>query len=117
MFASIAETSSTVITSETHFTPDEKRNLLFNINCPLEIQIEDFNENWWPLISNIWTQWNSYKQVNGDVTKVFACRFTKYRDSSSRQKENISKEKRRVTKTRPSGLCNAKIKVISKLFY
>ena len=45
-----------LITSTTNFTPDEKRDLLY-----------DFNENWWPIVSNIWTQWNSSKHMNGDV--------------------------------------------------
>lgn len=73
--------------------------------------MDDFNENWWPIISITWTQWNSSKHVDGDVRKVIACRFTKHRKSSTRQKENIPNEKRRITRTRPSGLCNAKIKV------
>ncbi|CAG8599777.1 7702_t:CDS:2 [Cetraspora pellucida] len=95
----------------TDLAPDERRGLLFDVNMPLEIPIDDFNDTWWPLVSNIWTQWNSYKGVNGDVSKVFACRFTKHRDSSGRQKENIPNEKRRMTKSRSSGLCEAKIKV------
>ena len=103
---------SSIPASIAKLTPDEKRTLLFNINCSLEIPMEDFNENWWPLVSNIWSQWNSYSQTNGDFWKVFACRFTKHRNSSTRQKENIPVEKRRITKTRPSGLCHAKIKVL-----
>ena len=35
----------------------------------------------------------------------------KHRESSTRQKENVPNEKRRITKTRPSSLCFAKIKV------
>jgi hypothetical protein len=86
--------TSLVDTSTANFTPDERRKLLFDVDCPLNIPIDDFNENWWPLVSNIWTQWNSYKQANGDIWKVFACRFTKHRESSTRQKENIPNEKR-----------------------
>ena len=56
-----------IITSTSNLTPDEKRGLLFDIDCSIEILMEDFNNNWWPLVSNVWTQWNSYKQVNGDV--------------------------------------------------
>jgi hypothetical protein len=108
---STAASDVMLITSTTNFTPDEKRDLLFNINHTLEIPMDDFNENWWPIVSNIWTQWNSCKHTNGDVRKVFACRFTKHQKSSMRQKENIQNEKRRITRTRPSGLCNAKIKV------
>lgn len=99
-----------VLTSES-LTPDEKRNYLFNINGLLKIQIEDFNDNWWLVVSNIWTQWGSYKHKSGNIRKVFICRFTKHRESSSREKENIPNEKRRVMKTRPSGLCHAKIEV------
>ena len=59
-----------LVTSTSNFTPDEKRDLLFNINCTLEIPMDDFNENWWPIVLNIWTQWNSSKHTNGDVRKV-----------------------------------------------
>src|SRR6266498_4019363 len=68
--------TSSVITLSANFTLDEKWNLLFNINDSLEISMEDFEENWWSLVSNIWTQWNSYKLENGNYWKVFACRFT-----------------------------------------
>ncbi|RHZ89850.1 hypothetical protein Glove_9g317 [Diversispora epigaea] len=98
--------------SLTSLTPEEKRCLLFNVTCSLEIPIEDFDKNWWPLISNIWTIWGSYKQQNGDVRKDFVCRLMKHRESSIRKKENIPNEKRRITKTRPSGLCCAKIKIL-----
>ena len=77
-----------------NLTPDEKRGLLFDVSCSLEIPIEDFDENWWPLVLNIWTQWDSYKQANGNVWKDFACRLMKHRESSSRKKENIPIEKR-----------------------
>ncbi|CAB5200016.1 unnamed protein product [Rhizophagus irregularis] len=113
MSVSSVNTSATILVAAqmTNITSEEKRNLLFDVNCFLEVQMEDFDENWWPLVSNIWTQWTSYKQVNGNFWKIFTCYFTKYRDSSTRQKENISNEKCRITKTRPSGLCHAKIKV------
>ena len=48
--------TSLVGMSTANFTPDEKRNLLFDVDCPLEIPMDDFNENWWPIVSNIWTQ-------------------------------------------------------------
>ncbi|GBC09883.1 hypothetical protein RclHR1_00920001 [Rhizophagus clarus] len=102
---------SDTITPPEDLTPDEKRSLLFNVSCSLEILMKDFDKDWWPLVSNIWTQWNSHTQVNGNVRKVFACRFTKHRVSSTRSKENIPNEKRRVTKIRPSKICNAKIRV------
>lgn len=99
-----------IISPSANLTPDEKRNLIFNLDNVLEIPIEDFDNNWWPLITNIWTQWNSWKLVNGDSWKVFACRFTKHRESSKR-KENIQNNKRRKTSVRPSNICQAKIKI------
>lgn len=37
-------------------TLNEKRDLLFDIDCSLEIPIDDFNENWWSLVLNVWTK-------------------------------------------------------------
>src|SRR6185503_12177159 len=31
----------------------QKRDLLFYVNCSLEIPTNDFDDNWWPLVSNI----------------------------------------------------------------
>lgn len=95
----------------TNFTPDEKRAFLFNVKDTLEILEEEFDNSWWPLVSNIWTQYNSCKLNNGDSWKVFTCRFTKHRESSTR-KNDIPNSKRRATMIRPSGLCDAKIKII-----
>jgi len=78
----------------TNLTPEEKRNLLFNVSRSLEIPMKDFDENWWPLISNVWTQWSSYKQENGNFQKDFACRFMKHQKSSTRNQENIPNAKR-----------------------
>lgn len=89
----------------------QRRDLLFYVNSSLEIPTKDFNDNWWPLVSNIWTKWDSYEYVNGDIRKTFVCRFMKHRESSARQKENIPGEKRRITKIRQPGLCLAKINV------
>ncbi|RHZ51439.1 hypothetical protein Glove_478g118 [Diversispora epigaea] len=94
-----------------HFTSDEKRALLFNIKNTLEISEEEFDNSWWPLVSNVWTQFNSCKLNNGDSWKVFTCRFTKHRESSTR-KENIPIKKQRTTMIRPANICHAKIKVI-----
>ena len=104
-------TTPLIITSTSNLTPDEKRELLFNVRRTLEIPMEDFNDEWWPLVSNIWTKWDSYEYVNGNIRKIFACRFMKHRKSSTRQKENIPNEKRKITKTRPPGICSAMIKV------
>ncbi|CAG8470748.1 3420_t:CDS:2, partial [Scutellospora calospora] len=53
------------------------------------VPIEDFDENWWLLVTNMWMQWNIYKYVNSDICKVFACYFTKHQSSSTWQKENL----------------------------
>jgi hypothetical protein len=99
-----------IITLTSNLTPDEMRNLLFDIDRTLEIPMETFNDKWWPLVSNIWMKWDSYNYANGDIRKTFACRFMKHRESSTRQ-ENIPNEKRRITKIRPSGICSAMIKI------
>jgi hypothetical protein len=94
-----------------NLSPDEKRALLFNVGNLFEVPEEEFDKNWWPLVSNIWTQYNSRKYINGDFCKIFTCRFTKHRDSSKRKKE-VPTKKRRMTMTRLPGLCHAKIKVL-----
>ncbi|CAG8857613.1 34735_t:CDS:2, partial [Gigaspora margarita] len=81
MFTTTPCATTPLVLTSVSLTPDEKRNYLFDVN-------------------------GSYKHINGDIQKVFTCRFTKHR---SREKENIPNEKRRLTKTWPSGLCHAKI--------
>ncbi|CAG8815693.1 10756_t:CDS:1, partial [Dentiscutata erythropus] len=39
-----------------NLAPNEKWNLLFNVNFLLEILVNDFDNIWWPLVSNIRTQ-------------------------------------------------------------
>ncbi|RGB22033.1 hypothetical protein C1646_776772 [Rhizophagus diaphanus] len=50
--------------------------------------------------------------MNGDIQKTFTCHLIKHCESSTRQKENIPNEKCQITKTRPSGICSAMIRVI-----
>ncbi|CAB4421298.1 unnamed protein product [Rhizophagus irregularis] len=45
-------------------TPNQKRNLLFNVEQPLELSIEEFDKEWWPLVSNIWTNFSHKNNVN-----------------------------------------------------
>ncbi|RHZ57425.1 hypothetical protein Glove_388g20 [Diversispora epigaea] len=91
-------------------TPSQKRDLLFNINHLLELPVQEFDDNWWPLVSNVWTVFNFKKKTNGDSSQIYTCRLTKCKQSSTR-KEGIPSNKRRKTKIRPSYLCFAKIKV------
>ena len=91
-------------------TPNQKRIRLFNVEQPLELSMKEFDEEWWPLVSNVWTGYSYKNNVNGDSWKVFVCRLNKHNKSSTR-KEGVPYEKRRVTKIRPSNMCYAKIKV------
>ncbi|CAG8845177.1 17269_t:CDS:2, partial [Gigaspora margarita] len=65
-------------------TPDQKRGLLFNVNHLFEVQVQDFDKEWWPLVTNIWS--------NG-------------------RKEEVPYEKRRTMKVYTPDLCHAKIRV------
>ena len=47
-------------------TPDQRCIHLFNINLPLEVSMEEFDKEWWPLVSNIWTGYSYKNNVNGD---------------------------------------------------
>ncbi|CAB4379012.1 unnamed protein product [Rhizophagus irregularis] len=80
----INPSTSTMSTTSPTLTANQKHALLFNINEPLEILIQEFDNDWWPLVSNIWT---------------------------GSQKEGIPLEKCQKMKTRPPELCFAKIKV------
>ncbi|GES99088.1 hypothetical protein GLOIN_2v1777773 [Rhizophagus clarus] len=106
----INPSTSTMSTTSPTLTANQKRALLFNINEPLEILIQEFDNDWWPLVSNIWTGFSYRNHVNGNSWKSFTCRFTKHNQSSLR-KEGIPLEKRQKMKTRPPELCFAKIKV------
>ncbi|CAG8849296.1 29906_t:CDS:2, partial [Gigaspora margarita] len=92
-------------------TPDQRRGLFFNVNYSFEVQVQDFNKEWWPLTTNVWTKYNSKSQNNGNLWVVYACRFTKHNQSSSR-KEEVPCEKHRKMKVRQPDLCYAKIRVL-----
>ncbi|RHZ80577.1 hypothetical protein Glove_134g166 [Diversispora epigaea] len=104
------ENSRTKFYTSSQLTPDQKRELLFHVNQPFEVPMCEFDEEWWPLVSNIWTRYNYKNHTNGNSWKTFACRFTKHNPSSMR-KEGIPDEKRRKTKIRPANLGFMKIKV------
>ncbi|GBB88725.1 hypothetical protein RclHR1_01530013 [Rhizophagus clarus] len=48
-----------IIMSTTNLTTDKKRDHLFDVDRTLEIPVKDFNDKWWPLVSNIWMKWDS----------------------------------------------------------
>ena len=62
--------------------PNQKWNFLFNVEQPLELSIEEFDKEWWPLVSNIWTNFSHKNNVNGNSWEVFICRFNKPKKSS-----------------------------------
>ncbi|CAG8836986.1 20060_t:CDS:2, partial [Gigaspora margarita] len=92
-------------------TTNERHVLLFNVSEPFEVSMHDFDHEWWPLVSNIWTRFSYKTHSNGNSWKAFACQLTKHNHSSGR-KERIFLEKHRKTKTCPSNLCFAKICVL-----
>ena len=92
-------------------TPEEKRARLFNIYESFELPMEEFKE-WWLLVTNVWTRWGSKEPVKGDEWKIFACRFLKHNQSSTRKEDpSTPSTKRRKTNPRNPGQCFAKIKI------
>lgn len=89
---------------------EQKRLCFFNVDNTFEVPAEEFDSEIWPLISNIWTRYNSWKCANGDFWTVYACRLMKHNKSSTRQ-DGIPANKRRNTSTRIEGICEAKIKI------
>jgi len=90
---------------------NEKRALLFNVGSPFEVPMKEFDEHWWPLITNVWTECSHYKSADGNFFwKTFSCRFAKRTKSSSR-KEGVVPDKRRKTKIRLAGICSSRIKI------
>ncbi|CAG8847827.1 39515_t:CDS:2, partial [Gigaspora margarita] len=64
-------------------TSNKRRALLFNVSEPFEVSMHNFDHEWWPLVSNIWTRF-----------------------------KGIPLEKHRKTKTHSPNLCSAKIQVL-----
>jgi hypothetical protein len=92
----------------------ERRSMLFNLEQPITVPTEEFNKQWWPLVDNVWT--SSYNGIlsTGDVHdpyRVYVCRLSKPRESSSRSSE-VPAKKRRNTTVRVALECRAAIKVI-----
>src|SRR6266542_3198746 len=101
---------SPTISSTIELSADEKRVCLFNVGDPFEISLAEFDEHWWPLVSNVWTEKDGYEKANGDSWKIFICRFAKHTISSTR-KEGVPADKRRKTKCRAADLCRSTIKI------
>ncbi|RHZ86839.1 hypothetical protein Glove_43g6 [Diversispora epigaea] len=95
----------------TSLTSNQKRILLFNVQQPFEVPMKEFDDEWWPLVTNIWIKFSYKDNVNGNSWKTFVCRFNKHFQSSTR-KEDIPSTKHRKTKVRTANLCFAKIKIL-----
>ena len=63
-------------------TPNQKRIRLFNVEQLLELSMKEFDEEWWPLVSNVWTGYSYKNNVNRDSWKVFVCHLNKHNKSS-----------------------------------
>ncbi|CAG8833017.1 23995_t:CDS:2, partial [Cetraspora pellucida] len=68
-------------------TCDQKCMLLYNVQQPFEVLMTEFDDEWWPLVTNIWVKFSHKTLVNGNSWKTFK------------------------TKVREADLCHAKIKV------
>ncbi len=103
-------TAEIEINISVQLTFDQKCALLFNINQPFEVSLEEFDNNWWSLVSNIWIRFAYRNLNNGNSWKSYTCCFMKHNQLSTR-KEEILIKKCRKTNIRSPNLCFAKIKV------
>lgn len=109
MTASTA-TSASSITAATSITLtlEEKRARFFNVGEPFEVSAKEFDEELWPLVSNIWVQYVAKNPVKGQWI-AYSCRLSKLKKSSIR-KVDVPDNKRRKTGIL-AGHCLAKIRV------
>ncbi|RHZ73628.1 hypothetical protein Glove_230g12 [Diversispora epigaea] len=69
-------------------TSSRNCDLLFNISQLLETLAQDFNSNWWPLVSNVWIWFNLKKKANGDSSQKYTWHLTKHNQSSTQRRES-----------------------------
>jgi len=93
----------------------ERCSLLFNVikdveKKPLKIPLKEFDEHWWPLVSNVWTVTGGpWPYSTGDdfgCYSVYICCLAKKVDSST-QKEGMPVRKWRRTAIHFSVECEA----------
>ncbi|RIB23907.1 hypothetical protein C2G38_2169988 [Gigaspora rosea] len=46
-----------VIESTAGLICDQRRTLLYNVQQPFKVPIKEFDEEWWPLVTNIWVKY------------------------------------------------------------
>src|SRR4051794_38587299 len=77
---------SVIMITLSELTIAEKRAQFFNVGEPFTIPAREFDDELWPLISNIWVQFNVKSPAKGPWI-VYTCCFTKPKESSSRKEE------------------------------
>lgn len=97
-------------------TPQEKRELLFNVLKPIELPTKEFEDDWWPLISNAWTCNSGPKPtpVGAPLGYIrnYSCRLaTKYNPKPKDTSNDTPDTKRRKRTSRVPCECQAAIKV------
>ncbi|KAG0269741.1 hypothetical protein BGZ95_001956 [Linnemannia exigua] len=94
-------------------TAQEKRELLFNIHNPVELPTKEFEDDWWPLISNAWSCNSGPKPTPVGAPlgyiKTYSCRLSK--QSTPKSKEATPVNKRRARSVRAAFECQAAIKI------
>ncbi|KAK5815387.1 hypothetical protein F5H01DRAFT_345687 [Linnemannia elongata] len=97
-------------------TPQEKRELLFNVHRPVELPTKEFEDDWWPLISNAWTCNSGPKPtpVGAPLGYIrnYSCRLaTKYNPKPKDTSNDTPDTKRRKRTSRVPCECQAAIKI------
>ena len=96
----------------THLDPTREvsltRHSFFNVPVPFTLKKQVFDE-WWPLVSNIWTHYGKY--VGEKVTTItYYCRLKKPKKSSTaREAKEGEMIKKRNTSCRAPDLCEVKL--------
>ncbi|KAK3824504.1 MAG: hypothetical protein J3R72DRAFT_17104 [Linnemannia gamsii] len=94
-------------------TAQEKRELLFNIHSPVELPTKEFEDDWWPLISNAWSCNSGPKPTPIGAPlgyiKTYSCRLSK--QCAPKSKEATPVNKRRARSVRTACECQAAIKI------
>ncbi|KAF8942757.1 hypothetical protein BGZ47_006160 [Haplosporangium gracile] len=97
-------------------TAQEKRELLFNVHKPVELPTKEFENDWWPLISNAWTCNSGPKPtpVGAPLGYIrnYTCRLaTKYNPKPKDTSNDTPNTKRRKRTIRVPCECQAAIKI------
>lgn len=97
-------------------TAQEKRELLFNVHTPVELPTKEFEDDWWPLISNAWSCYSGPKPtpVGAPLGYIrnYTCRLaTKFNSKPKDTSNDTPDTKRRKRTVRVAHECPAAIKI------